>query len=99
MFVPSNAMPSGAMPTAKVPSTEPIGETLVTVLVLQLGRVLSPSGKQRLYEWSFLVVGKPCDRLGLFGAEPAADELAVEDLLALIWDLFADRRRKKEAKP
>jgi hypothetical protein len=58
--------------------------SLAGVLIGELGRVQAPASGRRVYEWPFLVVGKPCDRLGLFGADPAGDELALEDLLALL---------------
>src|SRR5438445_10474330 len=57
--------------------------SLVTVLVVDLGEVRSVSPKERLYQWKFLVVGRPVDRLHLFGAD-VQDELAIEDLLGLL---------------
>jgi hypothetical protein len=58
--------------------------SLASVLILELGRIHSPTPARRLYEWTFLVVDKPCDQLQLFGAEAAGDELALDDLLALL---------------
>jgi hypothetical protein len=57
--------------------------SLVNILILDLGKVLSPSRTERLYEWTFLVIGKPHDRLHLFG-EKIEDEVAIEDLLSLL---------------
>ena len=57
--------------------------SLVHILLLDLRQVTNPSPGQRHYHWTFLVLGKPHDRLGLFGVEEG-QELALEDLLALL---------------
>ena len=53
------------------------------VLILKLGEIRSPAQGQRLYQWSFLVTGKPRDVLRYF-PERAEGELALEDLLDLL---------------
>jgi hypothetical protein len=54
--------------------------SLVSILIVDLGEIRSVSPKERLYQWKFLVVGKPSERLHLSGADPR-EELAIEDLL------------------
>jgi hypothetical protein len=51
------------------------------ILILKLGEVRSPEPSRRLYEWSFLVTGKPRDVLRLF-PDRGPDEVALEVLLA-----------------
>src|SRR5262249_40308309 len=57
--------------------------SLVSVLIVKRGEIRSPAPGQRLYEWSFLVTGKPRDALRLF-PDPGDGELSLEDLLALL---------------
>ena len=54
--------------------------SFVSVLIVKLGEVRSLSPGQRLYQWSFLVTGKPRDSLRHF-PEHGPGELAPEDLL------------------
>jgi hypothetical protein len=57
--------------------------SLVSVLIVKLGEIRSPAPGQRLYEWSFLVTGKPRDALRLFSTA-GEGELSLEDLLGLL---------------
>jgi hypothetical protein len=57
--------------------------SLVSVLLVELGEIRSPAPKQRLYQWSFLVTGKPRDALRIFPMRESG-ELEVVDLLELL---------------
>jgi hypothetical protein len=72
--------------------------SLVHVLILDLLGVSNPSPGQRLYHWTFLVLGKPVDRLGLFGPEEG-EELALEDLLTLLGAGPGDVGRDADGRP
>jgi hypothetical protein len=70
--------------------------SLVSILLLDLGEIRSPAPGRRLYQWSFLVTGKPCDALHLFPGDAPAGELAIEDLLSLLGATADDVGRTAE---
>jgi hypothetical protein len=55
----------------------------VGVLIMKLGEIRTPGPGKRLYEWSFLVTGRPTDPLRLF-PERRPGEVGLEELLALV---------------
>ncbi len=59
--------------------------SLAGVLIMKLGEIRTPAPKQRLYQWSFLVTGRPRDPLRLF-PEHGPGEMALEDLLEINQD-------------
>jgi hypothetical protein len=72
--------------------------SLVHILILDLLEVTNPAPSQRLYHWTFLVLGKPHDRLGLFGVDEG-EELALEDLLTLLGAAPEDVGRDAAGQP